>query len=171
MESIFDRPPPTCPHGNTCAGDCATCRDLFAATRPPLTLAALQEGTALLGVRGVPTQPERNGAGIETSRLHASTGRPKGARNLHAKHPSAISRAFRKAGLDWQTDFALAIKAANDRALPPASRALARQRIALWLKLLPYLITQTNHSTSVKRWKGKASRAALIALEALEGKQ
>ena len=100
-----------------------------------------------------------NGAGIELSKLHQSPGRPAGAaRNLHAKHPSAISRAFKKAGLDWQLDFALAIKANN------------RARIKLWLRLLPYLITQANHSTRVKRWKGKASKAALIALEALEGR-
>ncbi len=72
---------------------------------------------------------------------------------------AAISRAFKKAGLDWQTDFAEAIKANK------------RERIKLWLKLLPYLVTQRNSSTHVKRWKGKASKAALIALQALEGKQ
>jgi hypothetical protein len=99
-----------------------------------------------------------NGAGIETSKLRQSTGRPKGARNLHAKHPSAISKAFARAGLDWKQDFARAIKG-NDR-----------ERIQLWLRLLPYLITQTNHSTRVKRWKGKASKAAMVALEALEGR-
>jgi hypothetical protein len=98
-----------------------------------------------------------NGAGIELSKLHQSTGRPKGARNLHAKHPSSISKAFKKAGLNWQTDFAEAIKANK------------RERIKLWLKLLPYLITQTNHSTKVRKWKGKVSKAALIALDALEG--
>jgi hypothetical protein len=102
---------------------------------------------------------ERNGAGIETRKLHQSPGRPKGARNLHAKHPSAISRAFKKAGLDWQTDFAEAIKANK------------RERIKLWLRLLPYLVTQRNHSTTVKRWKGKASKAAMIALQALEDKK
>jgi hypothetical protein len=100
----------------------------------------------------------RNGAGIPREKLHASTGRPRGARNLHAKHPSAISKAFRKAGLDWQADFALAIKANN------------RARIKLWLRLLPYLVTQTNHSTRVKKWKGKASKAALAALDALEAR-
>jgi hypothetical protein len=99
-----------------------------------------------------------NGAGVPRDKLHASTGRPKGARNLHAKHPSAISKAFTKAGLDWKTDFALAIKV-NDR-----------ERIQLWLKLLPYLITQRNHSTTVRKWRGKASKAAMIALEALEGR-
>ena len=99
-----------------------------------------------------------NGAGVPLAKLHQSTGRPKGARNLHAKHPSSISRAFKRAGLDWQTDFALAIKTNN------------RARIKLWLKLLPYLITQTNKTVRVKRWKGRASKAALIALDALEGR-
>jgi len=99
-----------------------------------------------------------NSAGIALSKLHASTGRPKGARNLKAKHPSSIAKAFKKAGLDWQTDFALAIKANN------------RNRIKLWLRLLPYLITQTNHSTKVRKWKGKASKAAIVALDALEGR-
>lgn len=97
----------------------------------------------------------RNGAGVERSKLHDSPGRPKGARNLHAKHPSSISKAFAKAGLDWKIDFALAIKANN------------RARIKLWLRLLPYLVTTTN-SVKVKKWKGKASKAALIALDALE---
>jgi hypothetical protein len=101
---------------------------------------------------------QTNGAGIELSKLHQSTGRPKGARNLRAKHPSSIAKAFKRAGLDWQQDFALAIKANNGR------------RIKLWLKLLPYLITQTNHSTKVRKWRGKASKAAIIALDALEGR-
>ncbi len=101
---------------------------------------------------------EVNGAGIDRRRLTESTGRPKGSRNLRAKHPSSIARAFKRAGLEWQADFALAIKANN------------KVRIALWLRLLPYLITQTNRSTSVKKWKGKASKAAMIALQALEGK-
>lgn len=138
--------PNVCPHGNTCAGDCRNCT-------PFNGLVSRMNTTPVL------PEPDRNGAGIEFQKLHASPGRPRGARNLHAKHPSSISRAFKKAGLDWQTDFALAIKANNGR------------RIKLWLKLLPYLITQTNHSTSVKRWKGKASKAAMIALQALEGKK
>lgn len=100
-----------------------------------------------------------NSIGIPRDRLNRSPGRPRGARNLHAKHPSSIAKAFKKAGLDWQQDFALAIK--NNR----------RERIRLWLRLLPYLITQRNHATTVKRWKGKASKAALIALGALEGKE
>ena len=99
-----------------------------------------------------------NGAGIDRRKLHNSTGRPKGARNLNAKHPSSIARAFSKAGLHWQTDFALAIKGNN------------RARIKLWLRLLPYLVTTTN-KTRVKKWRGKASRAAIIALDALEGRK
>jgi len=99
-----------------------------------------------------------NGAGVSLAKLHQSPGRPKGARNLHAKHPSSIGRKFMAAGLDWQTDFALAIKANN------------RVRIKLWLRLLPYLVTTTNR-VHVKKWKGKASKAALIALDALEGRR
>jgi hypothetical protein len=101
----------------------------------------------------------RNGAGIEVSKLHASTGRPRGKRGpmLHSKHPSSMGRKFLKAGLDWQLDLAMAIKANN------------RARIKLWLRLLPYLVT-TSNKLRVRKWKGKASKAALIALDALEGK-
>jgi hypothetical protein len=99
-----------------------------------------------------------NGAGVPLSKLNQSPGHPKGARNLHAKHPSSISRAFRRAGLDWQTDFALAIKANN------------RPRIKLWLRLLPYMVTTSNKSVRVGKWKGRASKAALVALDALEGR-
>jgi hypothetical protein len=99
-----------------------------------------------------------NGAGVPLSKLHSSPGRPYGKpRNLHAKWPSSISKAFKKQGLDWQADFAQAILHNK------------RERIKLWLKLLPYLVTTVNR-VKVKRWKGKASRAALVALEALEGK-
>lgn len=99
----------------------------------------------------------RNGAGVERSKLHDSPGRPKGARNLHAKHPSSLARRFQKAGLDWAADFAGAIK--NNK----------RERITMWLRLLPYLITTTN-KVKVRRWKGKATKAALIALDTLEGR-
>ncbi len=122
----------------------------------PISLSGPPTAAEMNAANGKPPAP-RNGAGIELSKLAMSPGRPRGARNLHAKHPSAISRAFKKAGLNWQTDFAEAIKANK------------RERIKLWLKLLPYLITQPNHSTRVKRWKGKPSKAALIALQALEG--
>lgn len=82
-------------------------------------------------------------------------GRPKGFDGTRSRMPSAIAQSFRKAGLDWKQDFALAIKANN------------RPRIKLWLRLLPYMIT-TSHRTKVKRWKGRASKAALVALEAME---
>jgi hypothetical protein len=98
-----------------------------------------------------------NGAGVPLTKLHNGTA-PKNPRNLHAKHPSSIAKKFNKAGLDWATDFALAIKANN------------RARIKLWLRLLPYLITTTN-KVPVRRWKGKASKAALVALDALEGRE
>ena len=109
---------------------------------------------------GTPVGPavERNGAGIERAKLRGSPGRPPGVRGpLNSKHPSSMGRKFLKAGLDWQTDFALAIKSNK------------RERIKLWLRLLPYLVT-THNVVKVKKWKGKASKAALIALDALEGK-
>lgn len=114
-----------------------------------------------LGVsHGCQKQP---GAGIEldarTSTLQtpkpSKGGRPKGFDGTGAKMPSAIAQAFKAAGLDWKADFALAIKH-NDR-----------ERIKLWLKLLPYLVT-TGKRVRVRKWKGKASKAAVIALEAME---
>jgi hypothetical protein len=86
------------------------------------------------------------------------TGRPKGTSNLRAKHPSSIAKRLKAAGVDWVVDFAEAIKANR------------RERIKLWLRLLPYLVTNTSGKLKVKRWKGRASKAALIALDALEGK-
>ena len=82
-------------------------------------------------------------------------GRPKGFDGTKTKQPSALAQAFKKAGLDWKVDFALAIK--NNK----------RDRIKLWLKLLPYMIT-TSKRTKVGRWKGKPSKAAQVALEAME---
>lgn len=82
-------------------------------------------------------------------------GRPKGFNGMRSKMPSAMAQRFKKAGLDWQTDFALAIKANK------------RDRIALWLRLLPYLIT-TSSRAKVRSWKGRPSKAAKIALEAME---
>jgi hypothetical protein len=114
--------------------------------------------------------PPVNGAGIELSKLHASTGRPKGARNLHAKHPSSLARRFKAAGLDWAQAFALAIKGAGNFNLTPAARRQAREDVRMWLRLLPYMITQTNHSAKVRKWRGKASKAAIVALDALEGR-
>lgn len=84
-------------------------------------------------------------------------GRPRGFDGRRSKMPSAMAQAFKRAGLDWQVDFAMAIKANN------------RNRIKLWLKLLPYLIT-TSAKSRGKKWKGKPSKAALIALDALEAK-
>lgn len=82
-------------------------------------------------------------------------GRPRGFNGTRSKMPSAMAQKFKAAGLDWQVDFALAIKANK------------RDRIKLWLKLLPYLITTSSKSRG-KKWKGKPSKAALIALDALE---
>lgn len=84
-------------------------------------------------------------------------GHPKGASSLHAKHPSAISRRLKLAGVDWIDSFAVAIKT-NDKAL-----------LNLWLRLLPYLIV-TGGRVRVKRFKGRASKAAMQALEELESR-
>jgi len=82
-------------------------------------------------------------------------GRPKGFDGTRSRMPSALAQSFKKAGLDWKEDFAKAIKENK------------RERIKLWLKLLPYMIT-TSKKAKVGRWKGKPSRAAKVALEAME---
>jgi len=84
-------------------------------------------------------------------------GRPKGFDGTRSKANSHVAQAFKRVGLDWREDLAKAIMR-NDR-----------YRIKLWLKLLPHLIVSSRKS-KVKRWKGKPSKAALIALETLEGK-
>lgn len=94
-------------------------------------------------------------------------GRPKGYPGTRSKMPSAMAQAFKRAGLDWQADFAAAIKRASNYDLSKAERNEARDRIALWLRLLPYLITSSARSKG-KKWKGGPSKAALIALEQLE---
>lgn len=94
-------------------------------------------------------------------------GRPKGFDGTRSKQPSALAQAFMKAGLDWKQDFALAIKAASSSV--PKERTWGKERIKLWLKLLPYMIT-TSSRAKVRRWKGRPSKAAMIALETLEGR-
>jgi hypothetical protein len=86
-------------------------------------------------------------------------GRPKGiiTTNLHSKQPSGIAKRLRAAGIDWVVDLATAIKANNET------------RINMWLRLLPYLIVTGGHRRP-KRWKGKASKAAVQALQDLEGR-
>jgi hypothetical protein len=98
-----------------------------------------------------------NGAGVPLSKLNQSPGRPKGARNLHAKHPSSLARRLKKHGVDWVEELANAVKCHDT------------PTIQLWLKMLPYLVTTTN-KLKVRKWKGKASKAALVALDALEGR-
>lgn len=78
--------------------------------------------------------------------------------NLGSKQPSGIATRLRAAGIDWVADFAAALKA-HDEA-----------RLALWLKMLPYLVV-TNSTRRTKRSKGRASKAALAALDALEGRE
>ena len=78
-------------------------------------------------------------------------------RNLHSKQPSSIATRLKAAGVDWVCDFAAAIKANK------------RERIAMWMKLLPYLIVTQGHR-QVRKAKGRASKAALNALAELEGR-
>lgn len=82
-------------------------------------------------------------------------GRPKGSTNLHSKHPSGIAHRLKAAGVDWVVDLARALQA-NDAA-----------RIALWMRMLPYLVVTQGHRQLKKR-KGRASKAALEALKELE---
>jgi hypothetical protein len=91
--------------------------------------------------------------------IHSSNkgGRPKNSVNLHSKQPSGIAQRLRRAGVDWVVDLANAIRANN------------KERIAMWMRLLPYLVVTQGHRR-VKRFKGKASKAAILALEALEGR-
>jgi len=88
--------------------------------------------------------PPKNGVRLNTA-------------NLHSKQPSGIAKRLRAVGVDWVTSFAVAIKT-NDKEL-----------LSLWLRLLPYLIVTQGHRR-IKRGKGKASRAALAALNELEGR-
>lgn len=77
--------------------------------------------------------------------------------NLHSKHPSGIAMRLRATGIDWIVPFGVAIKT-NDKEL-----------LSLWLRLLPYLVVTQGHR-KIKRSKGRASRAALDALDELEGR-
>lgn len=105
----------------------------------------------------LPNNEPKRADGVPISKLSPHSGRPKGTISANSKNPSSIAKAFKRAGLDWKEAFALDIKANK------------RERIQMWLRLLPYLVTTTNR-VHVKRWKGKASRAAIIALNALEGR-
>src|SRR5258708_1039158 len=85
-------------------------------------------------------------------------GGPFGSANLQSKHPSSIATRLKSAGVDWVVDLANAIK--TDNVI----------RINMWMKMMPYLIVTSGHR-KIKRGKGKASKAALIALNALEGRE
>lgn len=85
----------------------------------------------------------------------AKGGRPKNSSNLHSKYPSSIAMRLKRAGIDWVVDLATALKARDDA------------RIALWMKMLPFLVVTQGHR-HVKRSKGRASKAALAALTELE---
>lgn len=110
-----------------------------------------------LNTSAIVNNEPRSKGGIPLSKLSPHPGRPLGSSNLAARHASSIAVRLKAAGVDWVVDLADAIKRNK------------RERIAMWLRLLPYLITTTN-KVKVKKWKGKASKAAVIALEALEGR-
>lgn len=78
--------------------------------------------------------------------------------NLGSKQPSGIAVRLRSAGVDWVASFAIAVKR-NDK-----------QLLALWVKLLPYLVVTHGHQRITRSKKMKASKAALQALDALENK-
>jgi hypothetical protein len=84
-------------------------------------------------------------------------GRPINSINLYSKQPSSIATRMKKAGVDWVVDLATAIKS-NDLT-----------RINMWMRLLPYLVVTQGHRRP-KRWKGKVSKAAINALNELEGR-
>jgi hypothetical protein len=77
--------------------------------------------------------------------------------NIHSKQPSGIANRLRAHGIDWIASFGMAIQK-NDKVL-----------LSLWLRLLPYLIVTQGHRR-VKKFKGHASKAAIAALEDLEGR-
>lgn len=112
---------------------------------------------------------KKNGAGIPLTKLNKSTG-PRNPRNLHAKHPSSLARRLKAHGVDWVQYLAAAMKAMANPGLPNSQRNRARDDVRMWLRMLPYMVTTTN-KVRVKRWKGKASKAAIVALEALEGRE
>lgn len=88
----------------------------------------------------------------------AKIGRPKGFDGRQSRQMSALALAFKANGLDWKKDFSDAIKANR------------RERIKMWLRLLPYMIT-TSYRPKVRKWKGRPSKAAVIALETMEGRK
>jgi hypothetical protein len=101
----------------------------------------------------VSTQPVRDVA----APIRGKGGRPKNTSNLYSKQPSSIATRLKAAGVDWVVDLATAIQHDDEK------------RISMWLKLLPYLVVAHGHH-KVKKFKGKASKAAMLALEAMEGK-
>ncbi len=82
-------------------------------------------------------------------------GRPKDSVNIHSKQPSSIAKRLKAGGIDWTASLGAAIKT-NDK-----------QLLTIWLRLMPYLVVTGGHRR-MKRAKGKASKAALAALDELE---
>jgi hypothetical protein len=109
-------------------------------------------------VENIPTNPNN----AHNAPNDSEKPRPNGVRlntsNLHSKHPSGIAVRLKSAGVDWIVDLAEAIKANNET------------RINMWIRLLPYLVVTQGHRR-IKRGKGRASKDALRALDALEGRE
>lgn len=152
--------PAKCPHGNLSMSGCYECHNIGR--------------ESLSTVPGFP-RSDTNGAGVPRSKLsHKGTGAAmhRERYKINVRRQTAIAQAFKRAGLDWQADLANAIKASNDYTTTASNRKGARERITLWLKLLPYLVTggRAASAASGGKRKGRASKAALKALEALEGK-
>lgn len=101
----------------------------------------------------LPTNPPA----LAFDRVPHKGGRPKNSSNLHSKYPSSIAMRLKRLGVDWVESFAIAVKR-NDK-----------QLLTLWIRLLPYLIVTQGHAR-MKRKKGRASKAALQALNELEGR-
>lgn len=113
----------------------------------------INKSTTLISLNNEPKSAD----GIPLSQISKHPGRPAGSSNLHSKHPSSIAFRLKAHGIDWVADLAQAIKV-NDIT-----------RINMWMRLLPYLVVTQGHRR-VKRFKGKASKAAVQALEELEGR-
>lgn len=84
-------------------------------------------------------------------------GRPFGSSNLWARQSTNLAKAFKARGLDWRVDFADAILANN------------KERIDLWMRLMPFMTTQNDgfrrnggyeHKRSIKPRKDALNRLA-----------
>jgi hypothetical protein len=99
---------------------------------------------AIIPIQPIVDMPPKPGARLNTS-------------NLHSKHPSGIAIKLKAIGVDWLVPFGAALKSNN------------KQLLSLWLRLLPYFVVTVGHRR-IRRIKGRASKAAMLALKELEGR-